>query len=79
MFTRKVRAWVVPAAGLMLAASLAVGINVGTAKPASALPVITVCLSNAPSYCADVKNSRNVSGQPVAVPTQRRRERRPLI
>jgi hypothetical protein len=41
------------------------GIAPGTASPASAAPVVTICLKNSPSFCADVKNSRDVSGQPV--------------
>jgi hypothetical protein len=41
------------------------GVSVGTANPAFAAPVVTVCLTNSPSFCADVKDSNNVSGQPV--------------
>jgi len=37
----------------------------GPASPASALPKITICLTNSPSFCVDVKDSRDVNGQPV--------------
>lgn len=41
------------------------GAVTGTAAPASAATQITICLKNSKSFCADVKNSNDVSGQPV--------------
>jgi hypothetical protein len=50
---------------LLAACGVFAGIGVVTARPASAAPVVTVCLTNAPGFCADVKNSVNTSGQPI--------------
>jgi hypothetical protein len=44
---------------------LTASLVVGPASPASALPKITICLKNSTSYCLDVKDSKDVSGQPV--------------
>lgn len=40
-------------------------VAVTTARPASAAPNITICLKNARQFCVAVKDSRNVSGQPL--------------
>ena len=50
---------------LLVACGVFAGVSVVTADPASADPVVTICLTNAPSFCADVKNSVNTSGQPI--------------
>ena len=57
---------------LMLVAVLAaLGTVVVTAQPASAAAPavppqrVTLCLANAPEFCADVKNSVNTSGTPI--------------
>jgi hypothetical protein len=44
---------------------LVAAVNVGIAGPASADPNITLCLTNAPAFCADVKDSNNTSGTPI--------------
>jgi hypothetical protein len=50
---------------ILTVAVLSTGVALGTASPASAAPEITICLKNSPSFCVDVKDSRDVSGQPV--------------
>jgi len=50
---------------LLASGVLTTGIILGTAGPASAFPQVTIYLTNSTSYCADVKDSRNVSGQPI--------------
>ena len=65
MLFRRCRTLIPPAASLLLAMAAFVGVGVVTAGPASAAPEITICLTNASSFCADVKDSDNVSGQPV--------------
>jgi hypothetical protein len=49
---------------------LTAGLLLATASSASAAPKapavqVTLCLTNSSSYCADVKDSDNVSGQPI--------------
>lgn len=63
MAIRRIR--VIPLVISLLAVCVFAGVSLATAGPASAAPVVTVCLTNAPGYCADVKDSKNVSGQPV--------------
>jgi hypothetical protein len=53
------------AAGLVVTCGTFAGVTMATAGPASASPVITICLTNASAFCADVKDSDNVSGQPI--------------
>jgi hypothetical protein len=43
----------------------ATGVGIATAGSAFALPEITICLTNSSSYCADVKDGVNNSGQPI--------------
>jgi hypothetical protein len=55
---------------VLIAVLAALGTVVVTAQPASAAPAvppqrITLCLANAPEFCADVKNSVNQSGTPI--------------
>jgi hypothetical protein len=60
------RKFLVPTSGLLLVASfLTIGATLSTASPASASPEVTICLKYASSYCADVKNSYDVSGQTI--------------
>lgn len=49
----------------LLVSGVVVAVNVGTAGPASAAPEIAFCLTNAPTYCADVMNSNNTSGASI--------------
>jgi hypothetical protein len=51
--------------GLLVTCGLFAGVSLGTAKPASAAPEITICLTNAPQFCADVQNGDNASGTPI--------------
>jgi hypothetical protein len=52
--------------GLLLATGLfTTGLALATPPAASAATEITICLTYASSYCADVKDSDNVSGQPI--------------
>jgi len=43
---------------------------IATAGPALAQPQITLCLTNARQYCADVKDSTNRVGEPIWLYTQ---------
>lgn len=65
MFIRKRRKFISLASGLLLASSVLAAVVVGTASPASAAPEITICLTNASQFCADVEDSVNRSGQPL--------------
>lgn len=49
----------------LVACGVVAAVNVGTAGPASAQPDITLCLTNAPTFCADVKNANNTSGASI--------------
>jgi hypothetical protein len=53
------------AAGLLIAMGTFAGISVVTAGPASAQAEITICLTYSSSYCADVMDSDNRSGQQI--------------
>jgi len=50
---------------LMAAGLLTASLTVVPAAPASAQATITICLTYASGYCADVKDSDNVAGQPI--------------
>lgn len=50
---------------LLVACGVLAGVGVVTASPASADPVVTICLTNARSFCADVKNSNNTSNASI--------------
>lgn len=68
MFIRKrlaLRALVPLVSSIVLAGGVTAGLIPGTASPASAITSITICLKNSTSFCADVKNSNDVSGQPI--------------
>jgi hypothetical protein len=65
MISRRFRAFILFAASLLVAVATATGVSIATAGPASASPEIKICLTNLSSYCADVKDSDNVSGQPI--------------
>jgi hypothetical protein len=52
-------------ASLITGLLMTAGAVTGTAAPASAATQITLCLKNSKSFCADVKDSNDVSGQPV--------------
>lgn len=65
MVFRRCRALIPLAASLLVAAATLVGVGVVTAAPASAAPEITICLTYSSSYCADVKDSTNKSGEPI--------------
>ena len=49
----------------LVACGVVAAVNVGTAGSASAQPDITLCLTNAPTFCADVKNANNTSGASI--------------
>jgi hypothetical protein len=60
------RKFLLPTSGLLLVLSLlTIFTTLSRATPASAAPEITICLKYASSYCADVKNSYDVSGQTI--------------
>jgi hypothetical protein len=44
---------------------LTAGLVAGPASPAMASTKVTICLKSSKSFCADVKDSKDVSGQPV--------------
>jgi hypothetical protein len=48
--------------GLLIVCGTFAGVSLGTVKPASAAPEITICLTSAPQFCADVQNGDNTSG-----------------
>jgi hypothetical protein len=50
---------------VLVACGMFAGVGLGTAKPAFAAPEITICLTNAPQFCADVQNGSNTSGTPI--------------
>jgi hypothetical protein len=50
---------------MLVAAAAVTGVAIATAAPAFATPVVTICLTNAPSFCADVEDSDNVANQPI--------------
>lgn len=51
-------------ASVLLATSVAtIGVSLGAASPAFAS--VTVCLTNAPGQCADVKDAHDVAGNPI--------------
>jgi hypothetical protein len=52
-------------APVLICGVLTASLVAGPASPAMALPKITICLKNSTSFCADVKDSKDVSGQPV--------------
>jgi hypothetical protein len=47
---------------VLAAGMLTTGLAAATASPASAASEITVCLKNAPKWCADVRNNSNTAG-----------------
>jgi hypothetical protein len=47
---------------VLAAGTLATGLALGTAAPASAAVQVTVCLTNASTQCADVRDSSNTVG-----------------
>lgn len=49
----------------LLVSGVVAGASVGTARPASADPLVKICLTNAPTYCADVMNSLNTNQRPI--------------
>jgi hypothetical protein len=63
------RSWLLTAAAaLSLAGGIAAAAPAAAAPAATVrpdLPVVTICLTYARAWCADVKNDRNVSGQPI--------------
>jgi hypothetical protein len=65
MVFRRCRALIPLAASLLVAAATLAGVGVVTAGTASAAPEITICLTYSSSYCADVKDSTNKSGEPI--------------
>jgi hypothetical protein len=60
--SRQRRRWLALFAAPIVISSLALVVQAG---PASAAPNITIRLTNAPSYCADVKNSVNKAGTTI--------------
>lgn len=52
---------VLPAA-VLAAGALTTGLGVASASPASAVTKVTVCLTNASTQCADVKDSSDTAG-----------------
>jgi hypothetical protein len=65
MVYRRFRALIPLAASVLLASAAVVGVGAVAASPASAQAEITICLANSRSYCADVEDSVNKSGQPI--------------
>lgn len=65
MVFRRFRAVIPLVASLLVVGGVFVGVSVATAGPASALPEIKICLTNSSSFCADVKDSVNKSGEPI--------------
>jgi hypothetical protein len=65
MVIRICRKWFSVVASVLLACGLLAGIGVAAAGPASALPEISICLTNAPTYCADVKDANNTPGASI--------------
>jgi hypothetical protein len=53
------------ATGVLATGVLTAGLAIAAPSAASARTTVTICLTSATSYCADVKDSRDVSGQPV--------------
>lgn len=50
---------------VLAAGTLATGLALGTAAPASAAVQVTVCLTNASTQCADVRDSSDTAGTRV--------------
>jgi hypothetical protein len=65
MVFRRCRALIPLAVSLLVAVTTLAGVGVVTAGPASAAPEIKICLTYSSSYCADVKDSTNKSGEPI--------------
>jgi hypothetical protein len=60
------KSWLLTAmAALSLVGSVAATAPAAAAAVRPDVPVVTICLTYARSFCADVKNARNVSGQPI--------------
>jgi hypothetical protein len=53
------------AAGLLLIAGSITAVLASAPAPASARATVTIHLTNSTSFCADVKNSVDVAGQPI--------------
>jgi len=47
------------------AAAPAAAVSAAPVRLRPDLPIVTICLTYARAYCADVKNDRHVSGQPI--------------
>jgi hypothetical protein len=65
MLIRNPRVLILLAAAALAASSVLAGATVSAAAPASAQPQVTICLTNAPQFCADVKDSVNQLSQPI--------------
>src|SRR5215471_7403816 len=69
MLIRNPRRLISLASGVLIAGSMLTGVTVAAAAPApapaSAVPLVTICLSNARQFCADVKDSINQLSQPI--------------